>query len=80
MSGEKLSQYETDAYKSMTLRKQAEKYHELDWAFQLHIGALRNNNTRMFAKLGADTGFDSISDYCIAAPLSKLLNSMERER
>lgn len=77
MSGEKLSQYETDAYKSMTLRKLAEKYHELNWTFQLHIGALRNNNTRMFAKLGADTGFDSISDYCIAAPLSKLLNSME---
>lgn len=40
MSGEKLSQYETDAYKSMTLRKLAEKYHELDWTFQLHIGAL----------------------------------------
>ena len=33
----------------------------------------------MFEKLGADTGFDSISDYCIAAPLSKLLNALEVE-
>ena len=44
---------------------------------QLHIGALRNNNTRMFNKLGADTGFDSIADYSIAEGLSKLLNGME---
>ena len=29
---------------------------------QLHIAALRNNNTKMFKKLGADTGFDSIND------------------
>ena len=44
---------------------------------QLHIGALRNNNTRMFEILGADTGFDSIADYNIAADLSKLLNAMD---
>ncbi|MDD6485188.1 MAG: glucuronate isomerase, partial [Clostridiales bacterium] len=45
---------------------------------QLHIGALRNNNSRMFQKLGADTGFDSIADYSIAANLSSLLDAMER--
>ena len=59
------------------LKDLAKKYKELDWAMQLHIGALRNNNSKMFAKLGADTGFDSIADYSIAAELSKLLNSME---
>ena len=79
MNGEKLTQFETDAYKSKTLVKLGEKYYDLGWTFQLHIGALRNNNTRMFEKLGADTGFDSISDYCIAAPLSKLLNALEIE-
>ena len=79
MKGEKLSQQQIDAYKSYTLVKLGEKYSELDWAMQLHIGALRNNNSRMFAKLGADTGFDSISDYCIAYPLSKLLNALESE-
>lgn len=77
MNGESLTQFEVDAYKSATLVKLGEKYHELDWTYQLHIGALRNNNTRMFDKIGADTGFDSISDYCIAAQLSKLLNALE---
>ena len=79
MSGKKLTQQEIDAYKSYTLIQLGKKYKELDWAMQLHIGALRNNNTRMFNKLGADTGFDSISDYCIAYPLSKLLNALETE-
>ena len=77
MSGAKLSQKETDTYKSHILIKLGEKYSELGWTMQLHIGALRNNNSRMFAKLGADTGFDSISDYCIAYPLSRLLNALD---
>ena len=46
---------------------------------QLHIGALRNNNSKMFAKLGADTGFDSIADHSIATELAALLDAMERE-
>lgn len=48
------------------------------WTMQIHIGALRNNNSRMFEKLGHDTGFDSIADGPIAAPLSRLLDSMDR--
>ncbi len=79
MSGKELTQAEIDAYKSYTLIQLGKKYNELDWAMQLHIGALRNNNARMFKKLGADTGFDSISDYCIAYPLSKLLNALAEE-
>lgn len=79
MSGKKLTQEDIDAYKSYTLIQLGKKYNELDWAMQLHIGALRNNNTRMFKKLGADTGFDSISDYCIAYPLSRLLNALAAE-
>lgn len=67
---------EAEAYKSALLRKLAAKYHELGWAMQLHMGALRNNNRSMYEKLGADTGFDSINDYNIAEGLSKLLNSM----
>ena len=37
-------------------------YHKHSMVMQLHIGALRNNNTRMFKKLGPDVGFDSIDD------------------
>lgn len=48
------------------------------WTMQIHIGALRNNNTRMFNKLGPDTGFDSITDGPVAYPLSRLLDSLDK--
>ena len=77
MNGDKISRYEADAYKSETLIRLAAKYKKLGWTMQLHIGALRNNNSRMLMKLGVDAGFDSIADYPIAANLSALLDAME---
>lgn len=77
LEGGKLTDEEIKGYKSRVLIDLAKKYKSLDWAMQLHIGALRNNNTKMFKLLGADTGFDSIADYNIAADLSNLLNAME---
>ncbi len=52
---------------------------EKGWVQQLHLGALRNNNTRLFRKLGADIGVDSIGDFEIAKPLSKYLNRLDDE-
>ncbi len=54
-----------------------EEYAKRGWTMQLHIGAMRNNNMRMFEKLGADTGFDSVNDFEIAKGISKLLNKLE---
>lgn len=56
-----------------------EEYAKRGWTMQLHIGALRNNNSRMFEKLGPDTGFDSINDFEIAEGLSKILNSLDQK-
>lgn len=56
-----------------------EEYAKRGWVWQLHIGALRNNNSRMFEKLGADTGFDSINDFQIAEGLSKILDSLDKK-
>lgn len=55
------------------------EYAKRGWVMQLHIGALRNNNTRMFEKLGADTGFDSVNDFRVAEGLSKLMDTLEKE-
>ena len=55
------------------------EYAKRGWVWQLHIGALRNNNTRMFEKLGADVGFDSVNDFQIAEGLSKILDTLDRE-
>lgn len=79
LKGEKLSQVELAQYKTMTLVKLAKKFSELNWAMQLHIGAMRNNNSKMFKQLGPDTGFDSINDGNIARSLSRLLDKMNSQ-
>ena len=53
--------------------------HSRGWTQQFHMGAQRNNNTRLFKKLGADTGFDSIGDVPVAAPLAKLLDRLDQQ-
>lgn len=53
--------------------------HELGWVQQFHIGAIRNNNTRLFNQLGPDTGFDSIGDFEIALPLSRFLDKLDQQ-
>jgi glucuronate isomerase len=47
------------------------------WTKQLHLGALRNNNTRLLGKLGPDTGFDSIGDFPQARALSRYLDTLD---
>ncbi len=76
-SGGSVTADEADAYKTKLLQLLGRKYHKEGLAMQLHMGALRNNNARMYKKMGADVGFDSINDYNIAEGLSKMLNSME---
>ncbi len=77
MSGGAITQHEADIYKTAVLTHCAEKYSRLGWAMQLHIGAMRNNNTKMLGKLGPDTGFDSVNDLCIAQNLSYLMDLLD---
>ncbi|HYE82312.1 MAG TPA: glucuronate isomerase [Clostridia bacterium] len=78
-SGNKISKIEELRYKTYTLKFFARKYAELNWAMQLHINALRNTNSKMFRVLGPDSGYDSVNDSSVAVPLSKLLDSLEKE-
>ncbi len=66
----------SDAYRATLLTFLAGEYSRLGWTMQLHIGALRNMNRPMFAKLGPDTGFDAIADGPVIRPLSALLSAM----
>jgi len=52
--------------------------HARGWVQQFHLGALRNNNTRLRRALGPDTGFDSIGDFEIARPLSHFLDRLDQ--
>lgn len=77
MNGAALTADEIDSFKTAVLKHCAAQYSRLGWTMQLHIGALRNNNSKMFASLGADTGFDSINDLCIAEKLSAFMDNLE---
>jgi Glucuronate isomerase len=49
------------------------------WVQQFHIGAIRNNNTKMFRRLGADTGYDAIGDYEVATAMNRLLDRLNTD-
>jgi glucuronate isomerase len=66
-------------FKSAVQRELAIMDHSRGWVQQLHLGALRNNNTRMMRLLGPDTGFDSIGDFEIARPLAKFLDRLDAD-
>jgi glucuronate isomerase len=79
-NGEKVSILDEKKFKTATLIFLAKCYKKRDWVMQIHFGAIRNNNTKMFEKLGPDAGFDSINDQGeVAAPLNALLNAMDQE-
>ena len=52
---------------------------EKGWTQQFHYGAIRNNNTRLFNKLGPDTGFDSIGDFTVAKAMSRFFDKLDTD-
>jgi glucuronate isomerase len=77
LSNESLSNDEIIKYKTAVMMSLGKLYHEHGWAMQLHIGALRNNNSKKLNSIGPNTGFDSIADFTYAKDLSNLLNSLD---
>lgn len=76
---ENLTHDEVNAFCSAVLFHLGKMYAEKNWVMQLHLGALRNNSSRMKRILGPDTGFDSIGDWSQASALSKFLNHLDSE-
>lgn len=74
--GTDLTKSEILKFKSAMLIFFAEQDHRMNWTQQFHIGALRNNNSRMFQKLGPDKGYDSIGDFTIARPMSHFFDKL----
>ena len=78
-SGKHLNDTEQRKFKSAMLVHFAEWDWEKGWVQQFHLGALRNNNSRMLQQLGADTGWDSIGDFSQGRALSKFLNKLDSD-
>jgi len=77
--GQELTQTEVLKFKSSMMVIFAEMDWEKGWTQQFHYGTIRNNNTRLFNQLGADTGFDSIGTFNTAKSLSKFLNRLDSQ-
>jgi glucuronate isomerase len=77
LSNREISLEEQHQFKAAVLIHLGRMYHQKGWVQQFHIGALRNNNSRLLKQLGPDTGFDSIGDFSQAVNLSKFLNHLD---
>jgi glucuronate isomerase len=78
LDGSILSDSEIQKYKTWMLLFLGREYAKRGWVMQYHLSAVRNINTRMFNRLGPDTGFDATGDWRVAAPLQKILDSLDR--
>ena len=79
LAGKQPTWEEVLKFRSAILLDFARMDHAKGWAQQFHIGAIRDNNTRMFNILGPDTGYDAIHDVQCAAAGHKFLNKLALE-
>jgi glucuronate isomerase len=75
---QELTPKEMAQFKSMMMLEFALMDWQKGWVQQLHLGPMRNNNTRKFNQIGPDAGFDSIGDYMTAEPLSRFLDELDK--
>jgi glucuronate isomerase len=78
-SGKNLLQEEILKFKSALLIFFAKQDYNRGWTQQFHLGAIRNNNGKMFELLGSDKGFDSVGDFEMARPISKFLGQLSTD-
>jgi glucuronate isomerase len=80
LQGGNISEHDVECYQTAFLQFCGRKYAQLGWIMQLHIGPMRNNNSRMFRCVGPNSGFDAMNDCSMAYSLAKLLDSLERDK
>ena len=79
LKGEAVSFEEELKFKTAFMLEMGRQCHKRSWVMQLHYGCKRNNNTRMFERLGPDTGYDCINTETSSVGLANFLNALERE-
>ncbi|MFD2044640.1 glucuronate isomerase [Ornithinibacillus salinisoli] len=78
MDGASITEKEATQFRTGVLTYLGKVYAKKGWAMQLHIGGLRNTNTKMVEKIGPNTGYDSIADFTYGNALACLLNELEK--
>ncbi|MBP7555094.1 MAG: glucuronate isomerase [Chitinophagaceae bacterium] len=75
--GKELNEAEQRKFRSAMLIHFAEWDWEKGWVQQFHLGAMRNNNSRMMQELGPDTGWDSMGDFKQGRSLARFLDKLD---
>lgn len=78
-SGKAVNDEQAEVFKGYLTYFLMKLYAKYDIRTELHVGAMRNNNTVMFNKLGLDTGYDSIAEDNSILKMSKLFNALNNE-
>ena len=78
-AGEPVTETESEIFKGYLTYFLFKLYAKYDIATELHIGAMRNNNSQMLEKLGLDTGFDSIAEDNSIKYMSRLFDRLNAE-
>jgi glucuronate isomerase len=79
LDSQTVSSVEAEQYLFYMLTFFAGEYEKRNFAMQIHLSVIRNQNTALFNKLGADCGIDSVGDVVSAKSLGKLFDTVERE-
>ncbi len=77
LKGQSLSADETEKYKTAVMLELCRMNQKRGWTQQFHVGAMRNNNSRMFRQMGPDTGWDSIGFPQDASKMSGFLSALD---
>ncbi len=80
LADKEITTSEANLFTSCILYKLCKMYHEKGWVQQFHLGALRNNNSRLLGLIGTDSGCDSIGDFSQGANMSKFFNRLDAEQ
>jgi glucuronate isomerase len=77
LNGKSISCEESEKYNTAVMTELCRMNHRKGWTQQFHVGALRNNNERMFRQMGPDSGWDSIGNTQDAVRMSRFLSSLD---
>ena len=78
LAGCTVTKEQTEAYQTALLLFCGREYARRGWVMQLHFSCMRNPNSRRFAELGPDTGFDCIAVTDSCAPLYRLMDAWDK--
>ncbi len=79
LKGKTVNQDDADAYKTAVLLHLGREYAKRGIVMQIHYNVVRNTNTKMFNKLGPDTGFDCIACHSCGNELVSFLNALDKD-